>query len=129
MDGAGHVAGGDSGVNSEARSVISNTVGLGLGLSLAVGEGSGVAEGGGADVAHPGGVEGDPGTVRLGLPLPDDMGSAAVAGGLGHHTVGADHGAPGPLELAVRLSEGQSGHTGDNQELFHVASDRLLPTV
>merc|ERR1719232_973837 len=56
MDGAAHVAGGDSGVNSEARSVISN-MGLGLSRPLAVVEGSGVAEGGGADMAHPGGVE------------------------------------------------------------------------
>ena len=95
-----------------------HTMGLSLGLSLAVVEGAGVAEGGGADVAHAGGVEGDPGTVGLGLPLADDVGSAAEASGLGHHAIRADHGAPGPLELAVRLGEGQSGHTGDNLDKF-----------
>ena len=98
-----------------------DTVGLRLGGSLAVEEGAGVSVGGGADMTHTGGVEGDPGPVGLGLPLPDDVRSAAVACGLGHHAaVGAYHGAPGPLELAVGISLGlgkcHSGQTGDNLE-------------
>ena len=89
-----------------------------LSLPLAV-EVAGVAEGGGADVAHAGGVEGDPGTVGLGLglALADEVhGSAAEAGGLGHGAEGSDHGAAGPLELGVSLGlgHGHGRHTGNN---------------
>merc|ERR1719229_1162383 len=97
-----------------------------LSLPLAV-EVAGVAEGGGADVAHAGGVEGHPSTVGLGLALADKVhGSAAEAGGLGHGAEGSDHRAAGPLELGVSLGlgHGYGRHTGNNHKSFHVASDR-----
>ena len=100
-------------------------MGLSLGLSLAVVEGSGVTKGGGAHMAHSGGMEGDSSAMRLSLPLADDMRSAAVASGLcTHPMIGTDHGAPGPLELTMRislgLSESHGSDTGDNLEIEKV---------